>query len=216
MLALTNIPANVVAGQGEDGQEQFIADLLALRPQGQRWAILLNTSGVSRKAPAFLLENDVGTVNVAQGCVCCSAQLEMRVALNRLLKQMQPHRVLIGVSGVAKLGEVLRLLSDRWLAPVLDLRATLSVQDATRLAGVSERLDDLEQERLALCDVIAIRGSGAMSAAAVDRVERVLAAGAPEAAMVHIDREPVLLAHLDRSSRGRPRSIFWRDDDGEK
>ncbi len=215
MLALTNIPANVIAGKGGDGQEQFIADLLALRPQGQRWAVLLNTSGVS-KAPVFPQENDVGTVNVAQGCVCCSAQLEMRVALNRLLRQMRPHRVLIGVSGAAKLGEVLRLLSDRWLAPVLDLRATLSVQDATRIADVSERLDDLEQERLALCDVIAIRGSGAMSAATVDGVERVLTAEAPQAAMVHIDREPVLLAHLDRSSRVRPRPMFWRDDHGEK
>ena len=212
MQPLANIPANVVAGQGEDGQEQFIAALLALRPQGERWAVLLNTSGVTRKEHAFPGEKEVGVLKVMQGCVCCNAQLELRVGLNRLLKEMRPHRMLVGVSGGAKLGDVLRLLSDRWLAPVLDLRATLSVHDAGRIAGVSETFDDLERERLALSDVIAIRGSSLSPVAAIARLERVLAAAAPEATIVHIDREPISLAQLDRSARARPRPGFWHED----
>ncbi len=216
MRALIDIPVNVVAGQGDDGQEQFIADLVELRPQGQRWAVLLNTSGVSRRVPGFPQENGVVAVSVTQGCVCCSAQVEMRVVLNRLLKEMRPHRVLVGVSGVAKVGDVLRLLSDRWLAPVLDLRATISVQDASEIAGVSERLDDLARERLAFSDVIAIRGSGPMPAGALARLEGALAAAAPDASMVHIDRSRITLAQLDRFARARPRPVFRRDDDQQE
>lgn len=216
LKALTNIPANVIAGPGADAQEQFVTGLLALRPQGVRWAVLLNTSAAAQKTAEHFQEADVGVVHVTQGCVCCSAQLEMRIALNRLLKEMRPHRVLVGVSGGAKLGDVLRLLSDRWLAPVLDLRATLSVHDAARADGVSERLDDLERERLALSDVIAIRGSGPAPVAALAKLERMLAAAAPEAAIVHIDREPISLVQLDRSARARPRPGFWREDQQEE
>jgi G3E family GTPase len=101
-----------------------IRHLLSIKPSGERWAVLDN-DGTGLIAAA----QDAQVSTLAGGCICC-ADVGLRVGLTRLLREARPQRLLLLPSAQARIPDVIRLLSDRWLAPVLDLRATIAVLDA--------------------------------------------------------------------------------------
>ena len=145
---LADIPANVIIGRRGPGKAAFLDALLALRPAGEPWALLRNDG---EKGPGIFAAPDQAGISISQvadGCICCSAQVELRVALTRLLREARPRRLLIEPSSQAKLPEVLRLLTDRWLAPVLNPRATIGFIDAHD-AGIPA-------EPWLSCDVLAV------------------------------------------------------------
>ena len=211
---LADIPANVVTGRRGAGQHEVIASLLASRPHGERWAVLRNdpdSLGPPTGAPDA---QGVWFSSVADGCICCSAQVGLRVALTRLLRESRPQRVLIEPSYLARTSEVLQLLSDRWLAPVLDLRATVAVVDASaKASSVGEIVvDELDRERFRCADIIAIRGADLLTADALAVLEGALAAATPGALLLNTDRQRIDPGMLMRAAGARPRRRFWRED----
>jgi len=65
-------------------------------------------------------------VRIAPGCICCSANLPMRVHLNRLLRK-KPQRMFMGIASADHLAEIRRFLSaspyDQLLRLTTDVHA---------------------------------------------------------------------------------------------
>ena len=156
---LADIPANVVIGRRGPQKAAFIESLLSLRPPGETWALLRNDG---EKEPAASSDpTGIRISQVADGCICCSAQVELRIALTRLLREARPRRLIIEPSSQANLKDVLRLLADRWLAPVLSVRSTLGVIEAAEAASPAEPWLS--------CDVVAV--TNLATAAAVESLQ---------------------------------------------
>ena len=145
---LADIPANVVIGRRGPQKAAFLESLLALRPAGEPWALLRNDGEKDDRTSTARDPAGISIRQVADGCICCSAQVELRVALTRLLRESRPRRLFIEPSSQAKLPEVLRLLADRWLAPVLNTRATIGFIEASDAR--------LPVEPWLSCDVLAV------------------------------------------------------------
>ena len=69
---LQNIPTHVIAGPLGAGKTSLIKHLLAQRPTGERWAVLINEFGQIGIDAALLTQDADGIAlgEVAGGCLC--------------------------------------------------------------------------------------------------------------------------------------------------
>ena len=197
---LADIPANVVIGRRGPQKAAFLEALLALRPAGEPWALLRNDGEKDPGAAAAPDPAGLHISQVADGCICCSAQVELRVALTRLLREARPRRLVIEPSSQAKLADVLRLLADRWLAPVLNVRATVGLIDAADAVTPAEPWLS--------CDVLAV--TGLAPDAGLEPLRNAWQAAAPGLRVVAADQ--LSLADLDLAPRQPVRPLFRSGD----
>ena len=173
--ALADIPANLVIGNAP-AKRRVIERLLSGQAGKERWAVLDNdATGLALPAA----DTDARLDTLAGGCICC-ADVGLRVALTRLLRATRPQRLLLLPSAQARIPDVLRLLSDRWLAPVLDLRATIAVLDAAH-PGLTTTDD--EREALGHVQIVALEVQGATEVQ-IAEAQVTLAGAAPQAKWV--------------------------------
>lgn len=149
------IPVNVITGFTGTGKTSAISGLLHQRPPHERWAVLINDFGQTRIDPEQFREG-AGVVvrEVPGGCPCCTAQVQMRVTLTRLLREAQPDRLLIEPSSLGHLAAFLHLLRDPLLTQALTLRATFCMVDPQQFADPRYFESPNYQEQLNVADVL--------------------------------------------------------------
>ena len=129
------IPVNIVAGPLGVGKTTTINHLLSLRPENERWAVLVNEYGLvgldaalmkgptsSKHAPGVEIKE------LAGGCICCSAGFMFEVSLGLLL-QRRPARLLIEPTGLAALSGILDTLDQPGVREAVDVRSVLCLLD---------------------------------------------------------------------------------------
>ncbi|MGE8065741.1 CobW family GTP-binding protein [Pseudomonas sp. NPDC089569] len=169
---LQNIPTHVIAGPLGAGKTSLIKHLLAQRPVGERWAVLINEFGQIGLDAALLTRDADGIAlgEVAGGCLCCVNGAPFQVGLGRLLRKARPDRLFIEPSGLGHPAQLLRQLSQAPWRGVLSVQPSVLVldaqaladgkvlpaaqQDALESAGLlllnkSERLDEAVRQRIA-------------------------------------------------------------------
>ncbi len=154
---LKNIPTYVIAGPLGAGKTSLIRQLMAQRPAGERWAVLINEFGQIGLDAALLSTGDDGIAlsEVAGGCLCCVNGAPFQVGLGRLLRKARPHRLFIEPSG---LGHPLQLLAQLREAPwrgVLAVQPLIMVLDATALA-CGQLLPDAQREAMSQAGLVVI------------------------------------------------------------
>ena len=195
--AIADVPANLIIGHGP-AKRRVIEQLLSNKAPGERWAVLDNDS-IGLAVPAA--DPDAQLEALSGGCICC-ADVGLRVALTRLLRATHPQRLLLLPSGRARIPDVLRLLSDRWLAPVLQWRAAIAVLDAA-LPGLTTTDD--EREALGHVQIVALEVQAANDGQ-IEAARAALASAAPQAKVVLVrdgDLDARLLEQAGISLRPR-------------
>ena len=152
MTRLANVPTLVVIGPVGAGKTTLIARLLAARPHAETWAVLANDRGAVRISP----RDGVSVAAVGGGCVCCTAQLALRVALTRLLRKARPARLFVELDAVSHTREALKTLRNPWFAPIVAIEAVIGV-----FGGGGDPTGAAIQASLAACDVVCVRGDPA-------------------------------------------------------
>ncbi|PAW53494.1 cobalamin biosynthesis protein CobW [Pseudomonas moraviensis] len=146
---LQNIPTHVIAGPLGAGKTSLIRQLMAQRPEGERWAVLINEFGQIGLDAALLTRDDDGIAlgEVAGGCLCCVNGAPFQIGLGRLLRKARPDRLFIEPSGLGHPAQLLKQLGETpWLG-VLALQPCVSVLDAQALAA-GKALPPAQQDAL--------------------------------------------------------------------
>ncbi|MBK5302543.1 MULTISPECIES: CobW family GTP-binding protein [Gammaproteobacteria] len=133
---LQNIPTHVIAGPLGAGKTSLIKHLLAQRPEGERWAVLINEFGQIGLDAALLTQDADGIAlgEVAGGCLCCVNGAPFQIGLGRLLRKARPDRLFIEPSGLGHPAQLLRQLSEAPWQGVLAVQPCVLVLDAQALA----------------------------------------------------------------------------------
>jgi len=164
---LKQIPTHLIAGPLGAGKTSLLQSLLAQRPAGERWAVLVNEFGQVGLDAALLSrdEDRIALGEVAGGCLCCVNGAPFQVGLGRLLRKARPQRVFIEPSG---LGHPAQLLAQLRAAPwqgVLAVQPLVMVLDAAALAA-GQPLPEAQQQALSEAALLLMNKSEALDAAA--------------------------------------------------
>lgn len=174
---LKQIPTHLIAGPLGAGKTSLLQDLLAQRPTGERWAVLVNEFGQVGLDAALLSRDEDGIAlgEVAGGCLCCVNGAPFQVGLGRLLRKARPQRLFIEPSG---LGHPAQLLAQLRAAPwqgVLAVQPLVMVLDAAALAA-GQPLPEAQQLALGEAALLLLNKSEALD----DPARVALAARLPE------------------------------------
>ncbi|KFA97459.1 GTP-binding protein [Vibrio mediterranei] len=156
---ITGVPTNIITGFLGVGKTSAILSLMKDKPKNERWAILVNEFGEigidgslvqgqhKDKQQVFIRE-------VPGGCMCCAAGLPMQIALNQLLSEARPDRLLIEPTGLGHPKEVLEVLSTEHYRQVLSLQKTVTLVDARRLSDSRYTQHDTFNQQISIADTI--------------------------------------------------------------
>lgn len=128
------VPANLIMGFLGVGKTTAIRGLLARHPTAERWAVLVNEFGQVGIDEQLVAGGGVAVKQVPGGCLCCVSSAAFAAGLVQLLRQHRPHRVLIEPSGIGHPTQVIHQLTGADFATALELRASITLVDARKLA----------------------------------------------------------------------------------
>lgn len=153
------IPTNLITGFLGSGKTTAILKLLATKPAAEKWAVLVNEFGEIGIDGAILQHSGAVVREVPGGCICCVADLPMKIGLNMLIAKAQPDRLLIEPTGLGHPQNILDTLQGEHYRDQLELRATIALVDARKVAaGESDsaryREHETFRDQLRLADLV--------------------------------------------------------------
>ena len=157
--SITQVPTNIITGFLGVGKTTVIQELLSQKPKEERWAVLVNEFGEvgidsSLFAGAGGSKSSITISQVPGGCMCCTNGLPMQIALNSLLQQSKPHRLLIEPTGLGHPKEVLAILSGEYYREALSLQATLSLVDARKIKDSRYTSNEIFNQQIEIAEIV--------------------------------------------------------------
>ncbi len=130
------IPVWVIGGYLGAGKTTLLNALLR-NARGVRYSVLVNDFGSMNLDAELIAASGTDTIELTNGCTCCTIGGDLILALKALLaRETPPERILIEASGVADPQAVARLAACH---PSLSVEGTIVVADAETIV---DRADD--------------------------------------------------------------------------
>lgn len=113
------------------GKTTLIKKLIEEAYQGEKVVLIENEFGEIGIDGGFLKDAGIEINEMTSGCICCSLVGDFGRALEKVLAEFAPDRILIEPSGVGKLSDVI-LAVERLHNDALQLNAAIAVVDAKK------------------------------------------------------------------------------------
>ncbi|WLH35654.1 CobW-like GTP-binding protein [Pseudomonas sp. FP2196] len=168
---LQNIPTHVIAGPLGAGKTSLIRQLMAQRPAGERWAVLINEFGQIGLDAALLTRDGDGIAlgEVAGGCLCCVNGAPFQIGLGRLLRKAKPDRLFIEPSGLGHPAQLLKQLSEAPWQGVLAVQPCVLVLDAQSLSA-GRALPAAQQQAMASAGLLLLNKAESLDEAVRQKI----------------------------------------------
>ncbi|MGP5120918.1 CobW family GTP-binding protein [Psychrobacter alimentarius] len=159
-----NIPCTLVTGFLGAGKTTVINQLLASKPVDERWALLINEFGrigidgslLASSQDETVDKNSIAIREVSGGCICCTSQLPLQIAISRLLSDHHPQRLIIEPTGLAHPRELIHQLSAPHWQTALQMQAVITVLSGVQWQQDKYRTHDGFQAHVKDADVLVI------------------------------------------------------------
>ena len=111
--AIKAVPTHIISGFLGAGKTTLLKYLLTQKPEHEVWAVLMNEFGQIGVDQHMLTQTEGYEVKeLLGGCLCCSSQLPMQIALSRLISETQPDRLFIEPTGLGHPAQLLEQLTE--------------------------------------------------------------------------------------------------------
>jgi G3E family GTPase len=167
------INTNIITGFLGVGKTTLIGQLLAHKPKGEVWAVLVNEFGEIGIDGGLLNATVAGNDNLATesgmtptkkagvvikevpgGCLCCVSGLPTQVAINQLIQHTKPDRLLIEPTGLGHPAEIAKLLTSEYYQHVITLQTSVCLVDARKVSDPRYQQHDTFTQQLTMADVL--------------------------------------------------------------
>ncbi|WP_027857646.1 CobW family GTP-binding protein [Marinobacterium jannaschii] len=154
---LSAIPTNIITGFLGVGKTTAINTLLASKPPGETWAVLVNEFGQVGIDQEMMPDQDgLHIKELAGGCMCCALGPSLTITLAMLIKRAKPDRLIIEPTGIGHPEGIIDTLQGISFKEVLDLRATICLLDPRLLDQQDVVGNETFQDQINLADVVLI------------------------------------------------------------
>ncbi len=125
------IKIDIISGFLGAGKTTLIKKLLKTKLANEKVVLVENEYGEIGIDAGFLKEANINITELNEGCICCSLSGDFEVALNKLAKDYHPDRIIIEPSGVGKLSDIVKAVTDAKV-PDSKINALVCLCDVTK------------------------------------------------------------------------------------
>ena len=142
------------------GKTTLIRKLIAEGYKGEKIVLIENEFGEIAVDGGFLADAGVEITEMNSGCICCTLVGDFRKALEQVIEQYHPDRVLIEPSGVGKLSDVAKAVAH---VPGCEIGAKVTVVDAGKCKMYIRNFGEFFNDQVKSADVIILSRTGTAS-----------------------------------------------------
>ncbi len=151
------IPTHIISGFLGAGKTTVLQHLLSQKPEHEIWAVLMNEFGqIGIDQQLMPQSNGFAIQELLGGCLCCSSQLPMQIALSRLISENTIDRLFIEPTGLGHPAQLLEQLTEPHWLQHLSMRSLVTVIDGSRLHDSDWSQQNLYQDQLKAAQVVVI------------------------------------------------------------
>lgn len=157
LLAQQAVPTHIISGFLGAGKTTLLQHLLTQKPEHEVWAVLMNEFGqIGVDQQLITQQQGYAVKELLGGCLCCSSQLPMQIALSRLLTESKPDRLFIEPTGLGHPTQLLEQLIEVHWQSSLSMRALVIVIDGSRLHDQSWVQQNLYTDQLKAAQIVVL------------------------------------------------------------
>ncbi|MDO4487879.1 MAG: GTP-binding protein, partial [Eubacteriales bacterium] len=123
---------DVISGFLGAGKTTFIKKLLSEALKTEKVVLIENEFGQIGIDSGFLKDAGIEIKEMSQGCICCSLVGDFEKSLQEVITTYKPERIIIEPSGVGKLSDVMKAVTDASESLDVILNSAVTVVDASK------------------------------------------------------------------------------------
>ena len=143
------------------GKTTLIKKLIKEAFAGEKLVLIENEFGEIGVDGGFMAEAGIQVTEMNSGCICCSLVGDFAAALQKVLEEYAPDRILIEPSGVGKLSDVIRAVQGVRAANA-QLNSFTTVVDATRCKMYMKNFGEFFDDQVGHANAIVLSRTGGM------------------------------------------------------
>lgn len=155
------------------GKTTLIKKLLKEGYNGEKLVLIENEFGEIGIDGGFMKDAGIEVTEMNQGCICCSLVGDFGKALQKVLDEFSPDRILIEPSGVGKLSDVLKAVmnvgSDK-----LVLNSYTTVADATKIKMYMKNFGEFYKNQVETAKTIVLSRTQKLSEEKLDEAVKMI------------------------------------------
>ncbi|MFA3077495.1 GTP-binding protein [Acinetobacter pittii] len=164
LIAPKTVPTHIISGFLGAGKTTLLQHLLSQKPKDEVWAVLMNEFGQIGVDQQLLPQDEGYAVKeLLGGCLCCSSQLPMHIALARLLSEQKPDRLFIEPTGLGHPSQLFDQLTEPHWQSSLAMRALITVVDGSRLHDTNWVKQNLYEDQLKAAQIVVVSHTDVMT-----------------------------------------------------
>ena len=176
---------NVISGFLGAGKTTLIRKLLEEALKGEKVVLIENEFGEIGIDGGFLRDAGVEISEMNSGCICCSLVGDFGKALEQVMDQFHPDRILIEPSGVGKLSDVVRAVQGvAEHIPGMVLGCAVTVADATKCKVYMKNFGEFYDNQIVHAGAIILSRTQKLSEEKLAEVAALLREKNPQAPIV--------------------------------
>ena len=156
------------------GKTTLIKKLIREVFTGEKLVLIENEFGEIGVDGGFLKESGIQITEMNSGCICCSLVGDFGRALEQVLDQYHPDRILIEPSGVGKLSDVIRAVQRVADHAPIALNSFTTVADATKCRVYIKNFGEFYDDQVSHANTIILSRTGGMDEAKLEKAVALL------------------------------------------
>ena len=163
------------------GKTTLIRKLIKEGYKGEKLVLIENEFGEIAVDGGFLKDAGVEITEMNSGCICCTLVGDFTKALNQVIEDYAPDRILIEPSGVGKLSDVAKAVSG---VPGAVIGSKITVVDAGKCRMYVRNFGEFFNDQVCNADIIVLSRTDSTSDGKVVAASALLTQLNPNAAVI--------------------------------
>lgn len=154
---------DIISGFLGAGKTTFIKKLIQDVFTGEKLVLIENEFGEIGIDGGFLKDAGIEITEMNSGCICCTLVGDFSIALQKVLEEYQPDRVIIEPSGVGKLSDVAKAIENVKKDADIEIDGRITVVDGKKAKMYMKNFGEFFKDQVEHASTIVVSRTQMMS-----------------------------------------------------